>query len=400
MKKQLFFFLAIFLLFFIQPVSAATGEVGVDVPVPCVDENDCQTGEMCCDEICTSVCSADSCTIYENLDETCNYPDTCDSFCSYTCDEALNYFTCSEETPYCPGTETEIDPPGDIFCCSEPCWECNSDDYDPYCTIKIGETDCPGQRTCLEDGVWEDCVLDDTNCGKVVPPTDDGGGGSGSGGGGGGGIPGCTEGRTKLCGNQIGACEGAVQTCINNRWTECSVEPTDEKCNTFDDDCEGIVDNIYGLLTVEETACWCVNAQNEPRQEECNGIDDDCNGIIDDYADCCFLPGETRDCGPDTDLGICEFGVSTCGNNELWEECIDAIYPERVDYCFNELDDDCNGLVDDNCEHCSDGIHNFDEVEVDCGGSCLNYCINWFLIFLIASPVITIILILLWKKRR
>ncbi|MFH1445056.1 MAG: hypothetical protein ABIF08_01080, partial [Nanoarchaeota archaeon] len=175
-------------------------------------------------------------------------------------------------------------------CCENLC----IDNPNRECFLIINDANCTGQQTC-GGGTWGECILYDSDCGSIppVPPGPDGGG-SGGGLGGGGGASRCKEGETESCGNQIGACEGAIKTCVNGKWTDCSVEPVDEICNTFDDDCEGVVDNIYGLLTVEETSCWCVDAQNEPKQESCNGIDDDCNGIIDDYADCCFVPGETR----------------------------------------------------------------------------------------------------------
>ncbi|MFH1172717.1 MAG: MopE-related protein [Nanoarchaeota archaeon] len=266
------------------------------------------------------------------------------------------------------------------------------------CFLIINAVNCTGQQTC-GGGTWGECILDDPDCGSVSPTPPNGGGGSG--GGGGGGASRCKEGEIKSCGNQIGACEGAIQTCVDGKWTDCSVEPTDEICNTFDDDCEGVIDNVYGFITVEETSCWCVDAQNEPKQESCNGIDDDCNGIIDDYADCCFVPGETRDCGPDSNQGICEFGISICGDDELWGECVDAFYPEKTDLCFNELDDNCNGLVDDNCEHCQDNIQNSDEEGVDCGGSCLTECTNWlWIIIIVAIIIITLIIVWYWRKKK
>jgi len=390
-------------------VSAETGDVGAIVP--CLNDSQCNqtAGEICCDGFCKfPECSSDeNCTEYNGTGVSCaNASSPCDAYCLYFCSEEEGYYSCSHEQ-FCNTTPIGLGPPsGTIYCCPGLCLECNASDYEPQnCTKNVNGVNCTGHMNCTEPGYWGECVPDDPNCGKIpsAPPVvDDGsGGGSGGGGGGGGGATSrCTEGETRLCGPQIGACEGAVETCIDGKWTECSVLPTEEVCNTLDDDCEGIVDNLYGAVTVEETSCWCVGGQ-EPVQESCNGIDDDCNGIIDDYADCCFVPGETRLCGPNDEVGICTFGISTCGENELWGECIGAVYPEDTDYCFNELDDDCNGFADDDCEHCLDGVWNGDEEGVDCGGSCLKECFNWMMLILILIIILIISVLVcffLWKR--
>ena len=57
----------------------------------------------------------------------------------------------------------------------------------------------------------------------------------------------------------------------------------------------------------------------------------------------CFV-GETRKCGPETNKGICEFGIQTCIDGH-WSECVGAVYPQPE--IKNGLDDNCNGFVDE-----------------------------------------------------
>src|SRR6185503_4066212 len=87
------------------------------------------------------------------------------------------------------------------------------------------------------------------------------------------------------------------------------------------------------------------------------GDDADCDGTPNGGCPC--LSGDTRQCGPDTDDGICEFGTQTC-ENEVWGPCEDAVLPEARD-CMSPLDNDCDGSVDnardDVCPCAVDGAH-------------------------------------------
>ncbi len=93
----------------------------------------------------------------------------------------------------------------------------------------------------------------------------------------------------------------------------CSPTPTGEGCspNTFDDDCDGYVDDI-------------------------------------DHSSCSFLCDPTSEsfqpCGV-SDLGECTYGSESCSPFGVWEGC-EAVYPS-IEIC-NGLDDDCDGSVDDN----------------------------------------------------
>jgi len=245
--------------------------------------------------------------------------------------------------------------------------------------------------------------------------------------------PACQEGATRSCGNDTGACEFGDQTCSNNVWSECinQLLATIEVCNTIDDDCNGVVDDLDN--------CGCFNGTASSR-EIFDSIDNDCDGEIDEDSTCeaqfgfqCAehetCPGEvltdtdvqlccmvkctsdctanqTKKCG--SNVGECREGSISCFNGK-WGNCTGSIGPteERCntldDDCnafvddidgytsatttkckctetdpdeelCNEIDDDCDGVIDNDCtkisEACSDGIKNYNEETIDCGGDC------------------------------
>jgi hypothetical protein len=176
----------------------------------------------------------------------------------------------------------------------------------------------------------------------------------------------CTPGETRQCGtSDVGRCAFGTQTCVDGNWGACegSVEPIIELCNEIDDDCDGTVDDVDEGTTPLEARCACFGGE-APSPETCNNIDDDCNSQVDENLQ--------RKCG--TDVGICEFGVTTCESGEWSTECVGAVEPKPVDICFNGLDDNCDGMVDDGCPDCNNGIMDGDEEGVDCGGSCPAEC--------------------------
>jgi hypothetical protein len=71
-----------------------------------------------------------------------------------------------------------------------------------------------------------------------------------------------------------------------------------------------------------------------PAPEECNDIDDDCDGSVDEG----FGVGEACD-GPDSDQ--CLDDVRSCAGCSLG--------PDKLEICNGE-DDDCDGVVDADCE--------------------------------------------------
>jgi hypothetical protein len=54
--------------------------------------------------------------------------------------------------------------------------------------------------------------------------------------------------------------------------------------------------------------------------------------------------GQVETCGPESDVGVCEFGTRSCIEGQ-WSACEGAVHPS-AETC-DQLDNDCNGAVDD-----------------------------------------------------
>jgi len=263
-------------------------------------------------------------------------------------------------------------------------------------------------------------------------------------------LCGCYEGQSKACGSSVGECEFGRTACANGAWGKCTggKGPVKEVCNGKDDDCNGIVDDVGGGYSVEETQCGCFGGR-KPTVEKCDGIDNDCNAKVDDDVDCRCNEGEEMQCG--SNVGDCTPGVKKCLGGK-WGECAGGVLPKKeacngkdddcdgvIDdvnggnsigstkcACYNNfakpgaqpeisngIDDDCNGVVDDGFggepSHCQSGIKDGDETGVDCGGSCKRMCpqpiptSTWVLVFAVIAGVIAVFGIFLssfWKGEK
>ena len=150
-----------------------------------------------------------------------------------------------------------------------------------------------------------------------------------------------------------------------------------ERCDQFDDDCDGTVDEGFAGLgeacEVGEGACVAVGRVvcadvastrcdaevRAPRAEVCNDEDDDCDGRVDEGAGDCCAPGAVEPCG--ANAGACRVGQRVCDPTGNWGPC-DA---ERgVPEVCNGVDDDCDG-VSDEAPGSLDGPRTSFEVDVD-----------------------------------
>ncbi len=170
-----------------------------------------------------------------------------------------------------------------------------------------------------------------------------------------------------------GACAGGVRTCRFGHFGACDGEvlPEAESCNSRDEDCNGLVDDVGGAGCACEAAtsreCYsgpagtrdvgvcrggsqicapdgrswgvCIG-ERRPGAETCNGLDDDCDGQTDED-----IPGIGVACR--VGRGACAAeGVSVC-DPLLRDLRCDAIpNPPRAETC-NAADDDCDGRADE-----------------------------------------------------
>ncbi|MCA9537878.1 MAG: terpene cyclase/mutase family protein, partial [Myxococcales bacterium] len=154
---------------------------------------------------------------------------------------------------------------------------------------------------------------------------------------------------TRPCGTDVGVCRQGVSTCAAGEFGACvgAVDPVDERCDAFDNDCDGRTDEEVtrpcgsdvgecqqGVSTCT-TGNWgaCVG-EIRPAAEVCNGRDDDCDGNNDETV--------TQPCGSDT--GECQRGTQTCVDGQFGA-CVGEIVP-APETC-NNRDEDCDGRVDE-----------------------------------------------------
>jgi hypothetical protein len=119
------------------------------------------------------------------------------------------------------------------------------------------------------------------------------------------GLPedGCSDGETFACGTDVGACRAGKARCVNGHIGACegAIAPSPELCNGVDDNCDGQIDEGFGVgqpcdgpdsdLCLDDVMTCEGCSKGPDKLEICNGVDDNCNGIID--ADC-----EVGDCKP------------------------------------------------------------------------------------------------------
>lgn len=127
----------------------------------------------------------------------------------------------------------------------------------------------------------------------------------------------CTPSETRLCNGVLGNCAKGIETCREDGrdWGSCSIQPLES------DNCQ-------------------------------LGDDSNCNGTPNEQCTC--ESNDVQDCGV-TDVGVCQFGVSTCVAG-AWTPCLGDIAPVDRN-CSSTLDNDCNGIVDnEDASCCTPGV--------------------------------------------
>jgi hypothetical protein len=179
------------------------------------------------------------------------------------------------------------------------------------------------------------------------------------------------------------ACEGDAGTCLpvgdaGPLPTVCVATGARDCTSELDNDCDGQPDNVLDAVCVcapgsvepcdehpgldgrgqcvagsrtciasegNVSSGWgaCEGAVGPREADACTpGDDGDCNGIPNEECPC--VDGDTQECGPSSNDGICQRGVSTCVN-AAFGECVGAIFGGARD-CSSAQDNDCDGRPD------------------------------------------------------
>lgn len=334
--------------------------------------NPCTTGLLGVCSAGTTSCNGGSIICSPNMQASAEICDGLDNNCDGTADEgypgigdpcivpgqtgscAQGIVDCSNGAPMCVQT---------VFPVNE---QCNGLDDDCDWTVDDGNPDGGGACTATALGECKkgtlNCINGAVRCspGPITPEICDGLDNNCEGntdeGNPGGGMQ-CMTGLPGVCATGLTTCNG-----MNGVICQATVVPGQlmEACNSFDDDCDGMVDNgipqvgqpctkpgQFGICRFGTYECPMGATQlncNAPIpgtiQETCNGTDDDCDGTIDDGN-----PGGGGVCTVPNRVGACANGTLVCIQASL--VCAETTQPAMTDTCGNTVDDDCDGLTDE-----------------------------------------------------
>ena len=168
-------------------------------------------------------------------------------------------------------------------------------------------------------------------------------------------------GMTTTCGKGVCLSQGMLQCIAGKPMDSCvALLPSaakDVTCDGKDDDCDGMVDEDYPVMSSNCSTGACAatgtiacvagslvdscapSAVTSMTDTSCDNIDENCNGVVDEG----FVSMSTS-CGK----GVCaRKGSSTCVRGSTVDSCAPGSPTLTRDTTCNNQDEDCDGLVDD-----------------------------------------------------
>ncbi|MCU0660867.1 MAG: MopE-related protein [Myxococcota bacterium] len=173
-----------------------------------------------------------------------------------------------------------------------------------------------------------------------------------------------------------GLCRYGLQACVEGNFENApcvgEIPPSPERCDAFDNNCDGATDEDEGLVDTDvgqecntgicEGSMLCVQGAvtchgGQPPTEElpCNSADDDCDGETDEWtmASCGGCDGNdplNPSCTLGANEGACQQGTWTCA---LGSPVCQGETAPSAESC-NDKDDDCDGQTDENFNKLAD----------------------------------------------
>lgn len=236
--------------------------------------------------------------------------------------------------------------------------ECDDADGDGYCSEDDGGDDCddsrasvhPGANEICDNGRDDDCDGDvdseDSEC-ECVDADGDGHCAIGSGDG-----DDCLDTDASVHPGATEVCEDGIDQDCDTRDLECGHEDCDDHADNDGDTLIDCVDpDCNGDPACETDPEDCDDHVDNDGDTLIDCVDPDCDGDPDCDVEC--ESGDYRDCGPASDLGVCQFGREYCESGDWSGDCEGAVFPSS-EVCSSGLDEDCDGSTDMSDPDCSE----------------------------------------------